>query len=161
MLGELQRRRCAVVEEPGRRIIAAERATGGDATPWGDPVAFAKRLVALSCEDLTRSLPLPGPVFFDRGLVDAAAALERLADVPVATTLEGKRPYNYLVFMAPPWPEIYAQDQDRRHSLAEALAEYSELARLYPFLGYEPVLLPRLSVSARADFVFAAIDRLG
>ena len=157
LIAELRRRGCAVVDEPGRRVIEAERATGGGATPWGDPVAFATKLVDTAREDLARSTAFPHPVFFDRGLIDAAAALERVTDVPVAVTLQDRRPYCRRVFLAPPWPDIYVQDVDRRHTLSEAIAEYSELARLYPSLGYEVVPLPKQSVAARADLVFAAI----
>jgi predicted ATPase len=55
-------------------------------------------------------------VFFDRGLLDAAAAL-RHAGGDVAPSLLSAPLYNRQVFMTPPWPEIYTTDTQRRHEL--------------------------------------------
>src|SRR3546814_5610629 len=76
LLREMAHRGYAVVEEPGRRIIAEEREGSGHALPWVNLAAFAERAVELSLEDRARAKDLRGPVFFDRGLIDAAAALE-------------------------------------------------------------------------------------
>ena len=51
LLAELAQRGYAVVEEPGRRIVQQELQGGGAALPWVDPVAFARRAIAMSLED--------------------------------------------------------------------------------------------------------------
>ena len=61
------------------------------------------------------------------------------------------------VFLAPPWPEIFETDAERKHSLEDARVEYDHLARRLPELGYEIVLLPKACVEARADFVMARL----
>jgi predicted ATPase len=61
------------------------------------------------------------------------------------------------VFLAPPWPEIYAADAERRHDMAAAVAEYHRLAAAYPALGYRVTVLPRVSVAERADRILAAL----
>ena len=77
LLAELARRGHAVVEEPGRRIVAEEMRTGGSALPWVDAAAFARRAVAMALADRA-SVPDTGSwVFFDRGLIDAAAGLQQ------------------------------------------------------------------------------------
>src|SRR5665213_3191356 len=81
LLAELSRRGYAVVEEPGRRIVREEVERGGTALPWLDAAGFARRAVALSLADLAAASRLAGPVFFDRGLVDAVAALRSLSGV--------------------------------------------------------------------------------
>jgi hypothetical protein len=55
------------------------------------------------------------------------------------------------------WPEIYATDPERRHDFDAALAEYDRLSRVYPALGYEVIVLPKVGVSERADFVLRAL----
>ncbi len=80
LLAELQRRGHAVVEEPGRRIVREETAGDGAALPWVDLAAFARRAVDLALADREAAASLDGWVFFDRGLVDAAAALEHATD---------------------------------------------------------------------------------
>ena len=45
-----------------------------------------------------------GPVFFDRGIVDAVTALERLGEVPAACAAAARRyRYGRKVFLVPPW----------------------------------------------------------
>jgi predicted ATPase len=66
--------------------------------------------------------------------------------------------YHRRVFFAPPWPEIYATDAERRHGLDSALVEYDRLLRVYPSLGYEVITLPKVGVSERADFVLHTLE---
>jgi len=61
--------------------------------------------------------------------------------------------YHRRVFLAPPWPEIYVTDPERRHGFDQAIAEYRRLLVVYPALGYEVIVLPKVNVAARADFV--------
>ena len=150
LLSELARRGYAVVAEPGRRIIAEVRAGEGGALPWDDPAAFARCALAMSIRDHGSA---SGLTFFDRGVVDAAVAI-------VATG--GERPDAILasvryerLFLAPPWPEIYDNDEDRRHSLEQALRDFDRVQRAYLDAGYTPVMLPRDTVAVRADFVLA------
>jgi predicted ATPase len=65
--------------------------------------------------------------------------------------------YHRRVFLTPPWPEIYATDAERRHGFDAALAEYSRLLAAYPALGYEVIVLPKVSITERADFVLEAL----
>ncbi len=149
MLLELKRRGYSVVEEPGRRIIAEARANGDDSTlPWVDAAAFAKRALEMSMADYEAAR---GLTFFDRGVVDAAVAIVATGgDDPTSAILSFR--YDH-VFLAPPWPEIYVNDQDRRHSLEKAQSDFQRVQRTYLEAGYDPVMLPRTTVQARADFV--------
>ncbi|WP_238545821.1 AAA family ATPase [Pseudomonas aeruginosa] len=159
LLGELRRRGHATVAEPGRRIIAEQIRQGGNALPWTDMAAFLREALSVAAMDLEGAARDAGPVFFDRGLIDAAAALQRLCGVPLSESLGESRPYGRLVFLAPPWPDIYCADEARRHGFSEAEAEYAHLDATYRALGYEVRLLPRASVAERADFVLQAIHR--
>lgn len=93
--------------------------------------------------------------FFDRGLVDAALGLEHLTGVSAEALLLECPRYDRLVFLAPPWPEIFVTDAERRHGFDEAVSEYERLVTGFPRLGYEVVALPKTSVAARTDFVLA------
>jgi predicted ATPase len=158
LLAELGRRGHATVEEPGRRIVRQEVAAGGSALPWVNAAAFAQRAIELAIADRRAAANCPtGWVFFDRGLVDAAAALHHLTGEPTLDTLGQAHRYHRRVFLAPPWPEIYVTDPERRHSLDQAIAEYNRLIVVYPSLGYEVILLPKVSVAARVEFVLHAL----
>lgn len=156
LLQEMARRGYTVVEEPGRRIIAEERESQGRALPWVNLAAFAERAVELSLEDRARAKDLRGPVFFDRGLIDAAAALEFATGKPVLMRFATER-FNRRVFMTPPWPEIYVTDADRRHGLGEAMNEYERLLSVYSALDYDVRLLPKVPVAERADLIAATL----
>lgn len=161
LLAELERRGHPVVPEPGRRIVADELHRGGPALPWTDAAAFARRAIAMALADreqvALQGRPVDRFVFFDRGVVDAAAALEHLTGEPAVATLGRRHRYHRRVFLAPPWPEIYATDAERRHGFDAAVAEYERLARSYPLLGYDVALLPRTGVGERADFVLRTL----
>ena len=158
LLMELARRGHAVVDEPGRRIVKQELEHGGTALPWVDGVAFARRAIALALADRAAASRLDGWVFFDRGLIDAAAALQHLTGEPALATFGEPHRYHRRVFMTPPWREIYLGDPERRHGFDDAAAEYERLVEAYPSLGYEIVTLPRAAVAARADFVMRALQ---
>jgi predicted ATPase len=153
LIAELGKRGHAVVEEPGRRIVKEELASGGPALPWVDRIAFARRAIAMALTDRAAASSLDGWVFFDRGLIDAAAALQQLTSEPALAALGEANRSHRRVFLAPPWPEIYKTDPERRHGFDVALAEYSRLLKTYPSLGYEILILPKLAVSERVDFV--------
>lgn len=158
LLAELQRRGHAVVEEPGRRIIQEESLRDGRAVPWKDMAAFLRRAMDMALADLAGATTEAEWVFFDRGLIDAAAALQDLTGEPLLATLGSKYHYYPRVFLAPPWPAIYRHDADRRHDLNDAIAEYERLSHAYPSLGYDVLLLPKVGVAERADFVLNALS---
>ena len=91
LLSELDRRGHGVVEEPGRRIVAEELAGTGDALPWVDTAAFARRAIAMSLRDREEAAKRRGWIFFDRGLIDAAAALEYATRTPVVVNYAAER----------------------------------------------------------------------
>jgi predicted ATPase len=159
LLAELKGRGHHVVEEPGRRIVKRELETGGHAVPWIDALAFTKRVIATALADRQTAKALFGWVFFDRGLIDAVSALELLSGESVLKEINALHPYDRRVFLAPPWPEIYVSDAERRHGFAAALAEYERLERQLGELGYDVLILPKVSVAARTDFVLDALRR--
>jgi len=158
LLAELARRDFATIEEPGRRVVREELASGGEALPWIDGIAFARRITALARQDHDAARTLSGPVFFDRGLIDAAVALEHLAGDAVLADLAARYRYSSQVFLAPPWPELFVSDAERRHDFASAVAEYDRLAAAYPALGYDVILLPKVSVAERLAFILERVE---
>ena len=159
LLAELGRRGYAVVDEPGRRIVKDELEGDGLALPWRDKTAFLRRAIAMALADRASAIASDAWTFFDRGLIDAAAGLQHLTGVPLLEKLGPSHRYHRRVFLAPPWPEIYVQDAERRHGLDSAISEYSRLLEVYPSQGYEVSILPKASVTQRADFVLDKLAR--
>lgn len=156
LLEELGRRGHVIVEEPGRRIVR-EELPDGEALPWRNRVKFVERLVAKAQADLAATAePQTGWAFFDRGLIDALVAQAHVKNTPFSNPPEAQR-FNRAVFVAPPWREIHHTDTERQHSFEDAVGEYEQLLAAYPALGFEPIMLPKISVAARADFVCEAL----
>lgn len=153
LLKELARKGFPTVPEPGRRIVEEEMRGDGSALPWVDLAAFARRAIEMARSDRQVSDAATGWVFFDRGLVDAAVALQHATGHSAAAILEQSQRYHRQVFVTPPWPEIFATDTERRHRLADAIAEYDRLLPAYSEFGYETIILPKVGVGERADFV--------
>lgn len=146
--------------EAGRAIIQDQVAIGGSALPWADPAAFAEQMLTWELRSHREARKLAGPVLFDRSIADVIAFL-LLCDLPVPTHVRRaaeRYRYNRRVFIAPFWPDIYAQDGERKQSLAEAEAQFHILQRVYADLGYELVPLPFALVEERADFIRAHLD---
>ncbi len=158
LIAELRTRGHHVVDEPGRRIVKQELDAGGAALPWVDRLAFTHRAIEMALADREAAKARSGWVFFDRGLIDAASALEEITGRPVLAALDASHRYHRRVFLAPPWPEIYETDAERPHNFQDSLPEYHRLAKALPALGYEAISLPKTTVSARADFVLAALS---
>ncbi|MFZ5668556.1 MAG: AAA family ATPase [Pseudomonadota bacterium] len=155
LLAELARRGCRTFPEAGRQIVREQDWTGGDALPWTEPVRFCEMTVSRALFQLTLACAGEGLRFFDRGPIDQLAGLEH-AGLPVPATIRGAADrvrYNETVFVAPPWPEIFAADAERRHGFDEALAVHAPLCAAYRERGYRLVELPRVSIAERADFV--------
>ena len=157
LIAELARRGHPVSEEAGRRIVREEMASGGSALPWTDMAAFARRAIALALADRERAMMAQDATFFDRSVVDVAAALERATGEPVLAELGQRYRYAPTVFMAPPWPDLFASDSQRQHDFAAAEAEYGRLCKAYAGLGYAVRTIPECPVAERADWLESQI----
>jgi predicted ATPase len=159
LLEQLRIRGHHVVEEPGRRIVKQELEQGGDALPWIDAAAFARRAIQLALSDRECAQSQQGWIFFDRGLIDAVSALEELTGERMLGVFGAQHRYHRKVFLAPPWPEIYQGDRERRHGFEAGVAEFERLQQVYPALGYQVIVLPKVTVDERADLVLAELSR--
>ena len=160
LLAALAERGIATAEEPGRRVVREALASGGDALPWQAPERFAERVTDLAIGDHDAALARGGLTLFDRSLIDAEAWYRRTAR-PLPDALQAalaRCRYDRIVLFAPPWPDLFATDAERRHGFDEAVAEYDALLEAYAARGHDCVLLPRAGVAERVAFV---LSRLG
>ena len=160
LIEALQAKGFATAPEAGRGIIRDQMAIGGPALPWRDRALFAELMLSWELRSWQTARAEPGPVFFDRGAPDTIGYL-RLCGLPVpdhvATAAEKFR-YARRVFVAPPWPEIFTQDEERQQTLDEAERTFRSVTSVYAELGYELVPLPLAPVEERAHFI---IDQTG
>lgn len=160
LIEALRQRGFACLDEAGRRIIREERDGSGRALPWIDPLAFAERMLEADLAAHASARSRPAPVFADRGAPDIIGYLRVSGlDVPPALYARCVGPtYAREVFVAPPWPAIFQQDEERHQDFALARATCATLEAVYQELGYRLIELPRAPVAERVAFV---LERLG
>lgn len=155
LLEELRRRGERVVEETHRRLIREEAARGGTALPWLDEAAYLARAAREDMAIFDALADEGDRIFFDRGVPDSLtpAAPDWMWEAA------RQRRYNALVFVPPPWPEIYAQDAERKQTFEDCLAVHEAILRQLDGLDYCPMIVPPGPAAARADFVLEAASR--
>lgn len=163
LLSELNHQGYSVIPEVGREIVKEQLALKSNITPWQNPTLFCEMLIERSIAAFHRAEAMRDAkgqvVFLDRSFLEGISGYQTL---PV----ENPNKYNHIieelrydstVFMAPPWKEIYSQDEERQHSFEDAVNEYERLMKFYPQSGYCIIELPKISVKGRAQFVFSSI----
>ncbi|MDL2275347.1 AAA family ATPase [Desulfosarcina sp. OttesenSCG-928-G10] len=155
LIAALRQRGHKTMPEAGRAIIQDQVVIGGPALPWADRQRFAELMLGWELRSYHEARALEETIFFDRGVPDIIGYLRVCGlDVPrhILTAAERFR-YNPRVFMAPPWQEIFHEDQERKQSWAEAVATCEAMVNTYEALGYTVVQIPLVSVAERAAFV--------
>lgn len=159
LIDALARAGYARTVEAGRAIIQDQLAIDGPALPWRDPSAFAELMLSWELRSYRMAEATSGPVFFDRGVTDLLGYLTlvgRPVPAHIARAAERFR-YRRRVFVAPPWPQIYIQDAERKQTPEEAVRTYEALVAAYTKCGYELVRLPLVTVEERVRFVLQDI----
>ncbi|OCB77933.1 AAA family ATPase [Flavobacterium crassostreae] len=97
-------------------------------------------------------------VFMDRGLPDVLAYLNYIGtDYPKEFDSLCKEFRYSKVFILPPWPEIYVQDQARYENFQQALQIQEHLITTYQTYGYQLLEVPKDTVDNRILFI---LDRI-
>jgi predicted ATPase len=149
--------------EAGRAIIQDQTLIGGRALPWDDRSLFAELMLSWEMRSYQEAQQQTGVVFFDRGVIDVLGYLCLLGQAipePMLAAAEQFR-YNRLVFLAPPWEQIFHRDRERKQDFEEAVRTYDAMVAAYTRYGYELLELPRVSVKERLDFVLGEVARRG
>jgi predicted ATPase len=159
LIDALAARGLARTVEAGRAIIQDQIAIGGNALPWSDPLAFAELMLSWEMRSYRWARMQDGTVIFDRGMPDLVGYL-RLVKLPLPAHMDQAARsfrYNRQVFIAPPWPEIFAQDSERKQTLKEAEQTHRVMVETYTTYGYDLVPLPLASIEERVQFVLQRI----
>ncbi|MCP5506778.1 MAG: AAA family ATPase [Chlamydiales bacterium] len=156
LLSELANRGYQIVLEPGRQIVKEQTVIQGDALPWINLQKFLNLALSRYLYQFNSQQESQQFIFFDRGIVDALQLNQQQPDY--FQNAANKFKYHHLVFLVPPWEEIFASDAERKHDFKSAKKEFDELLIKYKNFGYETVLIPKVSVRERADFI---LEKLG
>lgn len=145
--------------EAGRAIIRDQREIGGPGLDWQDARLFGELMLQWELRSHREARSWPGPVFCDRGVPDMVGWYLLRSEEVAGHVAEAARRFRYhrTVFVAPPWPEIFATDTERHQSWGEAVRTHEAMVKAYAECGYETVELPVASVAERAAFVLECV----
>jgi predicted ATPase len=154
IIEELEARKYPCVHEVSRTIIKEQIEIGSDILPWKNLKRFSELLLKFRLEQFEDSF-YKGFTFFDRGVPDVLAYMQKDKLLIPSDYLVQVNKCNYFstVFIVPPWKEIYKKDAQRKEDYATALDLHEYISDTYKSLGYETVILPKISVKERADFI--------
>ena len=145
-------------EEIAREIINEQLKIKGDIVPWIKLDLFNQHvLLRMIKQHETVSEEVH---FFDRGLPDNIGYL-RLGNLSLRPELKeavNKYRYNKKVFFLEPWKEIYVNDVVRVEPFEFALKVSDNIKNAYLEFGYEVVVVPKVSVEKRVEFVLNQIN---
>ncbi len=157
LLSELAALGYSYVAEPGRQVVKEQSAIGGDALPWKNLDKFLELSLSRSLYQFNSISEKKNLVFFDRGIIDSVQPSK-----PQGihfTNAAKKFRHNNIVFMLPPWKEIYRIDRERQHSFNEAKREYEELLIKYQQFNYEIIIVPHGKIRDRANFILSELAK--
>ena len=157
LLLALQARGYLIVGDTARTIIQDRRKRR--LSPRPDPYAFAQELLRMDIENFVHHAASPGPVFFERGVLDALCMLDRVTPVTEngLSTWLSSYPYCPKVFVLPPWKAIYANDAERDHTFEHAESVHDAVQEWYRRCRYQILEVPRVSAAERCAFVLEAL----
>lgn len=152
LLSALINRNYKGFEEISRVIIREQHEMGGDMVPWQNLVGFADLCYDRMSSQLDEC-DANCICFYDRGLPDIIAYVRRGGLNVPEKYFEKAKAYNNTVFLAPPWEEIFVNDDERPESFGDATEIYKFLKSTYQELGFEIVELPKTSIEDRLAFI--------
>jgi predicted ATPase len=146
-------------EEAGRAIVKDQTPIGGLALPWANPDLFDELVLAWGMRSYAAARDQGGTVFFDHGIPCIAGYIRaRGGMVPAHLDAAAARfRYDPLVFVAPPWREIYRRDNERWETFTQAEQIHDAMVEVHKGYGYELVELPRTNIRSRLRFT---LDRI-
>jgi predicted ATPase len=151
---ELEARKYPCVHEVSRTIIKEQIEIGGEILPWKNLKLFSELLLELRLKQFEETLD-QGFTFFDRGIPDIIAYMQK-DELTIPTNYISqinKCTYFSTVFIVPPWKEIFKNDAQRVEDYQTAVDIHEYISNTYLNLGYQTVVLPKVSVKERADFI--------
>lgn len=148
-------------EEVSRLLIREQAALDKGIMPWNDLPAFAELVIEAMIKQYRMSQEVGGICFFDRAVPDVFGYLKNsgLAVPPKYLDLLGECRYKKEVFMFPPWPAIFVQDDERPQTYEESVSLYHALFETYEEYGFMVYEVPEGSVQERVTYIQSKVGQ--
>lgn len=150
----------STIQEAALAILREQRERNSSILPWVDRPAFMEEVLLRNIQCYQAAQSLKAPVFFDRGIPECLAWFQLSGMEPKPHQFAAAAQYRYAnpVFVAEPWPEVYAQNEERRASFERAARSFEPTVAAYVEAGYRTCVIPKASVQERVAFVLARLE---
>ncbi len=162
LINELSKLGYSVINEAATEILYENN----QINPCNDPHAFCQLLIERSIDNFHRAKAmrnaLDNIIFFDRSHLEGIRYYKQLNAIDSTKYnlfLDDLR-YFDVVYIAPPWEEIYCQNETRKHSFNKSVDDYNKVISFYPECGYQTIELPKITVKDRAQFILSSIRKM-
>lgn len=154
MLNAFEEKGYKVVPEVARELIAHYKKNDPSMLPWNNRDGFQEKVEDRQVKNFQDNKY----GIFDRSLVDEIA-YRNCYNVGITEKIDKLcNTYRYnKVFIFPFWDEIYKQDEVRTETPEEAAKLFDYLMNAYKTYGYDPIVVPKVSIEDRYTFI---LDRL-
>ena len=158
IIKELESRNYKSIHEISRSIIKEQLEKGGDILPWKNLSAFSG-LVFEQRLNQHALAPDTEVCFYDRGIVDVIAYMikDNLHIPENYLDAANNNHYNQIVFLTPPWKEIYLRDNERKEDFENAFEIHQMIEQTYKQMGYYTENIPLHDVKERVNFILSKI----
>ncbi|GAA4322597.1 ATP-binding protein [Pontixanthobacter gangjinensis] len=149
------------LHEISRQVTLEAKKDGIDQLFLEKPLLFSEKLLEGRLNQFEEASQYESDhIFIDRGLPDVVAYMDyfNTAYPPIFHRTCEENRYD-LIFILPPWKEIYTSDNERYETFEEALKISSYLYSTYRRYGYDPIEVPKLSVEDRTNFILNKIQK--
>ena len=149
LINELENRKFNCEKEIVRSLTLEGKKDGNDQLFLKEPLNFSKALLDLRIIQFNKNQVVP-ITFFDRGVHETLAYLNFITTKYDNDFLEKCKKIKYdMVFILPPWKQIYKQDECRYETFEESIKIYQEIVEIYHFFKMKTIILEKDSVDNR------------
>ncbi len=162
VIEELKNRQYTCFDEVSRDIIKEARKEGIEQLFLTDPLLFSRKLIEGRVKQYHKADSIEDTlIFFDRGIPDVNAYLKySKQEIPQEfEEITRAHPYDRIVFIMPPWDEIFTNDAERYESFNQAQLIHNKLVNYYKELDYYLIFVPFGPVKKRVDYMIDSLKK--
>jgi predicted ATPase len=162
LINELRQSEFRCSDEFARKIIEENIISGGEILPWKNTGLFQLEVLKQRIE-FFESVPENTIAFADRGIVDQLAFARHKGFGSPKNLMQNASKYRYaeVVFVTPPWKEIFINDMIRTESFDEAVKIHRQIIETYQDLNYTIIELPLVPIKMRVEFILLILSKFG
>lgn len=158
-LTALKEEGCCCLEEVSRQVTREAQKKGVSQLFLEEPLLFSQKLLEGRIHQFVKASEIDEQLcFYDRGIPEVTAYMEYKNETIPNQFMKANQKHRYdQIFIFPIWKEIYISDNERYESLKEAEQIDKYIRNTYQKLGYNPIEVPKASVTSRVDFILNQI----